>query len=271
MKEKTIGEISKFTGVSPHTIKYYEKIGLISSNRRESSNYRSYQVNACTDIYECMKCRNMDFSLKDTKILLQEADSSLLSEMLSTRSQELDEQIAELQRQKEIVDSYRKEIRQMDERLGKWYVAEVPDLYMKKQTQNLEYLENSTPIVGEWNLTNAGPACKSVVCLDRSFVNGGEPSYSWGLGGCIKKEELPPSKQDDVNDIIHVPACRAFIAYAKFSGHYVSNGEMIKSIHKIFSAYATEVPSDVYAIRIKITHDENGNDWHFFRILIPLD
>ena len=64
MNEKTVGMLSKFTGVSVHTIKYYEKLGLISSSRREQSNYRSYDVKSCTDIYECMKYRNMGFPLK---------------------------------------------------------------------------------------------------------------------------------------------------------------------------------------------------------------
>jgi len=40
MNEKTVGMLAKFTGVSVHTIKYYEKIGLLSSARREHSNYR---------------------------------------------------------------------------------------------------------------------------------------------------------------------------------------------------------------------------------------
>ena len=37
MNEKTVGMLAKFTGVSVHTIKYYEKIGLLSSTRREHS------------------------------------------------------------------------------------------------------------------------------------------------------------------------------------------------------------------------------------------
>lgn len=73
--------LSKFTGVSVHTIKYYEKLGLISS-RREQSNYRSYDVKSCTDIYECMKYRNMGFSLKDIQLLLKEGDNALLSSLL---------------------------------------------------------------------------------------------------------------------------------------------------------------------------------------------
>ena len=38
MNEKTVVMLAKFTGVSVHTIKYYEKIGLLSSARREHSN-----------------------------------------------------------------------------------------------------------------------------------------------------------------------------------------------------------------------------------------
>ena len=37
MNEKTVGMLAKFTGVSVHTIKYYEKIGLLSSTRRDGS------------------------------------------------------------------------------------------------------------------------------------------------------------------------------------------------------------------------------------------
>ena len=107
MKEKTIGALSTFTGVSIHTIKYYEKIGLISSNRDEHSNYRSYNVRVCTDIYECLKYRNMDFSLKDTGILLKEADDHIFEQMMEQRSRELSRQIEELKEKKAVVDAYR--------------------------------------------------------------------------------------------------------------------------------------------------------------------
>ena len=83
MNEKTVGMLSKFTGVSVHTIKYYEKSGVrFASSRREQSNYRSYDVKSCTDIYECMKYRNMGFSLKDIQLLLKEGDNALLSSLL---------------------------------------------------------------------------------------------------------------------------------------------------------------------------------------------
>lgn len=118
MNEKTVGMLSKFTGVSVHTIKYYEKLGLISSSRREQSNYRSYDVKSCTDIYECMKYRNMGFSLKDIQLLLKEGDNALLSSLLEKRSQELATEVTELLNTRELIENYRKELADLDRRLG---------------------------------------------------------------------------------------------------------------------------------------------------------
>ena len=71
MNEKTVGMLAKFTGVSVHTIKYYEKIGLLSSTRREHSNYRSYDIRACTDIYECMKYKNLGVAILNDKGIIK--------------------------------------------------------------------------------------------------------------------------------------------------------------------------------------------------------
>ena len=90
MNEKTVGMLAKFTGVSVHTIKYYEKIGLLSSTRREHSNYRSYDIRACTDIYECMKYKNLGFALKEVGNLIKEADSEAIDNLLKRRLEERD-------------------------------------------------------------------------------------------------------------------------------------------------------------------------------------
>ena len=81
MNEKTVGMLAKFTGVSVHTIKYYEKIGLLSSTRREHSNYRSYDIRACTDIYECMKYKNLGLALKETWKLVYRRNAGFLDQI----------------------------------------------------------------------------------------------------------------------------------------------------------------------------------------------
>ena len=106
MNEKTVGMLAKFTGVSVHTIKYYEKIGLLSSTRREHSNYRSYDIRACTDIYECMKYKNLGFALKEVGNLIKEADSEAIDNLLKKRLEEIDTSLSELQELKKRVTDY---------------------------------------------------------------------------------------------------------------------------------------------------------------------
>lgn len=240
MKEKTIGALSRFTGVSVHTIKYYEKIGLISSNRDEHSNYRSYNVRVCTDIYECLKYRNMDFSLKDTGILLKEADDHIFEQMMEQRSRELSRQIEEL-----------------------------PHFYMRSQTVNLEYGEDAQMETGGVNLIDYVPQSKSVVCLSRDYLNDGEQAFSWGNGIFAEKEKEKEEFQTE--GMTHIKNGRAFVTYMRLTGSYVSNGEMAVAIRKIFRQYKYVFPSDAYGVRIKITHDEEQRDWNYFKIFIPLE
>ena len=267
MNRKTIGELAKFTGVSVHTIKYYEKIGLLESSRKEHSNYRSYDVRICTDIYECLKYRNMDFSLKDTGTLLREADSDMLQRMLDIRSGELEEEISRLEHMKELVDAYRAEVRALDERLGKWYIEELPDFYMKKQTVQLEYGENARIETGGINLAEDIPKSKSVVYLSREYLNGGKQEFSWGIGE-FADSEIP---EMEAAGISHVKKGRAFVTYMRLTGPYVSNGEMAVKVRKVFRQYGDEFPEAAYGVRVKITHDEEGNDWNYMKIFVPLE
>ncbi|MFQ9749506.1 MAG: hypothetical protein ACLRYY_11895 [Anaerobutyricum soehngenii] len=69
-----------------------------------------------------MKYRNMGFSLKDIQLLLKEGDNALLSSLLEKRSQELATEVTELLNTRELIENYRKELADLDRRLGKWYI-----------------------------------------------------------------------------------------------------------------------------------------------------
>ena len=122
MNERTVGMLARFTGVSVHTIKYYEKIGLLSSNRKEHSNYRSYDIRTCTDIYECMKYKNLGFSLKDVGTLTKDADEIKMRQMLEKRLQEVDASIKELRSLKKRVENYLEETDEIEKKHLKIYI-----------------------------------------------------------------------------------------------------------------------------------------------------
>ena len=200
MSEKTIGTLSKFTGIPAHTIKYYEKIGLLSSNRKEHSNYRSYDKRICTDIYECVKYRNMGFSLKETKELDYEGGDYLESDGL--------------------------------------------------------------------NLSTLLPVSKTTVHMEKTYLNGGRKGYSWGMGIFPGKDRAWIEGRAGYR---HVPAGRAFVFYLKITGPYVSDGSMAEEINGHYRRFRSGTPEEAFRVRLKITCDEEGSDWNYFKIFIPLE
>ena len=233
MSEKTIGTLSKFTGIPAHTIKYYEKIGLLSSNRKEHSNYRSYDMRICTDIYECVKYRNMGFSLKETKELVKEADD-----------------------------------RRLEERLGKWYIEECGDFYFRSQTKELDYEGGDYLESDGLNLSALLPVSKTTVHMEKTYLNGGRKGYSWGMGIFPGKDRAWIEGRAGYR---HVPAGRAFVFYLKITGPYVSDGSMAEEINGHYRRFRSGTPEEAFGVRLKITCDEEGNDWNYFKIFIPLE
>ena len=65
-KEKlTIQEVSKATGLTPHTLRYYERIGLIHPIKREENTRRCYTVDDVGWIDFLLKLRATGMSIKD--------------------------------------------------------------------------------------------------------------------------------------------------------------------------------------------------------------
>ena len=240
MNEKTVGMLAKFTGVSVHTIKYYEKIGLLSSTRREHSNYRSYDIRACTDIYECMKYKNLGFALKEVGNLIKEADSEAIDNLLKKRLEEIDASLSELQELKKRVTDYLAETEEIEKKQGNWYIEEMPDFWIRFQTNNLEYGKNAQLESDGINFMDYAPESKSVLKISRESLNGTENQFSWGQAvraeyiEDIEKNENVWSRQKGYT---RIKGGRAFVLYLKITGPYASEGVLQKKIRKIYRKF----------------------------------
>lgn len=94
-----IGELSKKSGVSRDTIRYYEKMGLlrVSANRREN-NYKEYADNAPDVLKMIAIGKNLGFKLIETKEFLEfweqnDTDNERLTEMVLKKIEEIDARI----------------------------------------------------------------------------------------------------------------------------------------------------------------------------------
>lgn len=72
-----IQEVAEQTGFTVHTIRYYEKEGLLDRRhvQREANNYRNYSDAAIERLKLIRKFQGIGFSLADMKDILQDRDN----------------------------------------------------------------------------------------------------------------------------------------------------------------------------------------------------
>ncbi|MCA9513727.1 MAG: MerR family transcriptional regulator [Myxococcales bacterium] len=68
---KTIGEISKESGIGVETIRFYEREGLIPKPPRRSSGYRSFPVETVRRLRFIRRAREHGFTLGEIRQLLE--------------------------------------------------------------------------------------------------------------------------------------------------------------------------------------------------------
>jgi MerR family Zn(II)-responsive transcriptional regulator of zntA len=65
-----IGDLAERSGISAHTLRYYEKTGLFSASQRSESNYRIYSQDDLTTAKFIKRSKECGFSLAETATLL---------------------------------------------------------------------------------------------------------------------------------------------------------------------------------------------------------
>lgn len=74
MNMKTVREVSRLTGVSVRTLHYYDEIGLLCPDRVTEAGYRLYGTRALERLQHILLFRELEFSLKDIKQILDRPD-----------------------------------------------------------------------------------------------------------------------------------------------------------------------------------------------------
>lgn len=92
----TVQQVAQLTGLSEHTLRYYEQIGLIAPVPRATNGHRRYTEEDVTRIRFLNKMRATGMSIKQMVQYVQAATEERLS-ILQGHYAEIQAQIAELQ------------------------------------------------------------------------------------------------------------------------------------------------------------------------------
>jgi DNA-binding transcriptional MerR regulator len=98
-----IGELSRLSGVTAETIRYYERERILPKPRRMGSGkYRRYEVRDAERLRFVRRARDLGFSLDDIRILLDLAASDRgrpcgsVDDLCRTHIRNIDEKLAQL-------------------------------------------------------------------------------------------------------------------------------------------------------------------------------
>ena len=96
-----IGELSKVSGCSIQTIRYYEKEGLLSPSSRSEGNFRLYDEKALKKLEFVKHCRSLDIPLSDIKTLVElknkpEESCSSVNNLIANQLDLVNQRIKEL-------------------------------------------------------------------------------------------------------------------------------------------------------------------------------
>src|SRR5205085_653931 len=98
-----IGELSKRTGCSRDTIRFYEKLGLIKLDKKQRrlNNYKEYSNETAQRLLSINRAKSFGFTLSEISelIFLEEQNSiscAILSEKIGIKIDDIDRKIKEL-------------------------------------------------------------------------------------------------------------------------------------------------------------------------------
>jgi len=100
-----IGELSKMTGVSIDTIRYYEQRTLLPEAVRTQSGYRQYSGNDVTRLKFIVQTKELGFTLKEISQLLgiQSNDCREMKLIAESKALEMEDRIAKLSHMKDVL------------------------------------------------------------------------------------------------------------------------------------------------------------------------
>ena len=102
-RELTIGGLSKETGVKVVTIRFYEKIGVLTTPTRSAGNYRVYSQSHVQRLHFVRRCRDLGFSLDQVLDFLRLSSDNTSScakicRIAETHLHDVERKIADLRR-----------------------------------------------------------------------------------------------------------------------------------------------------------------------------
>lgn len=132
MDEKwTIGEVAKVFNVSTDTLRYYEKVGLLTAKKNRDNGYRLYSYDDIVVLMDILFFRNMELPLKEIQRVITDLDIDDIRQLLLQNQRIVEKRIQELTRLKQRIGRASCQYALCLERNGKYQLVAAPRFQYK--------------------------------------------------------------------------------------------------------------------------------------------
>lgn len=144
MKEKyLVSEIAKYFGVTNDTIRYYDKLGIISPKKNKNNNYRYYDRGDIICFSYVFELKNIELPLKEINTMLNDSSLEHAASVIEDHEQRIEAKIKKLQQIKSVINDYRKCFNNAIENVDAIKISENPNIiYREIDEPNGSVIEN---------------------------------------------------------------------------------------------------------------------------------
>ena len=159
----TISQVSKEYGISTRTLRYYEKIGLIKSSKKEDYAYRTYDEEEVKRLNKIIILRKLRIPLKQIALILDDSDLSNMLEIFKENISEFNNEIDAMTSIRDVLNIFIDKLSIENENSynksdlieDKEIVTIVESLSLSKsnlkENRSMEKIENSEKVLGKIN------------------------------------------------------------------------------------------------------------------------
>lgn len=263
-----INEVSKITGIPVDTLRYYEKIGVITPKINETNRYRYYTAWDINFIFDYNNYRKLEYSSKDALHFVHEATLDEQVDMLHQKSAFYDNQIDRYMRLQIRNEEIIRQISMVPESLNKVSLEQVSASRFICYRENYEFygFKEYMKEIHAW-LQKIELTENAIILPREMLLNRTENQYQWAL---LAREEdfeelsLPAS---DNTGRIEAGICVKIMVEAGGEGtfHY----SLLDPAMEYIKRHRFKLCGDPYGVLMIRSHDESRIQ-RYFTFYLPI-
>ena len=245
----SIGKVSKLLGLSVEGIRKYEKSGIISSDRDDSSNYRKYSYLDIASLIRAKMYRSYGFSLKETQDLTNNCSLDEIAAAFKTKESELSQDILLLTEKIHFIEEQIEEIRSLESITGKVRICRMPAIYRMEFSHNgeIDFSDETVAVIQSW--------MEYAPFVFFSSRYSGTDVY----GGLAIRERYAglfhiPEKHTEKGIIRYLPSSLCLMLTVKEGDDGYSHAETLSALKEYASKHNFEISDDIIGQTITGVH-----------------